>query len=126
MNPNLKWVYGALAVLGLLFWITVTKATAAILGWVSVTDRAIIGSQFSVSTLVGFLATAGVVYYILRDAKVLEVALDIVAELKRVTWPERQETFAATIVVIVTVCIMSVILGFFDFTWKLLTDFVYR
>ena len=126
MNPNLKYVYGTLSVLGLLFWVTVTKSTATILGWVSVQDRALIGSQFSVSTLVGLLATAGVLYYMLRSAPVMEGAVDIVAELKRVTWPERQETFAATIVVIVTVCIMSVILGFFDFTWKLVTDFVYR
>jgi preprotein translocase SecE subunit len=126
MNPNVKYVYGGLAFLGLLFWITVAKAAATILGWVGVMDRALLGSQFTVSTLVGMLATAGAVYYILRTASVLEAALDIVAELKRVTWPERQETFAATIVVIVTVCIMSVVLGFFDFTWKLLTDIVYR
>lgn len=126
MNPNLKYVYGTLAALGLLFWVTVTKATATIFGWVSVQDRGLIGSQFSVSTLLGLLATAGILFYVLRSAQVMEVAVDIVAELKRVTWPERQETFAATIVVIVTVCIMSVILGFFDFTWKLVTDFVYR
>ena len=126
MNPNLKFVYGGMAGLGLLFWVTVAKACASILGWVSVADRALIGSQFTISTLIGLLATGGVVYYILRDPKVMEVAVDIVAELKRVTWPERQETVAATIVVIVTIFIMSIVLGFFDMVWSRLSNIIYQ
>jgi preprotein translocase SecE subunit len=126
MNPNIKWVYGGYAVLGLLLWVTVAKVFAAVFGWLNVGDRALIGSQFTLSTLIGLAATAGTVYYALRAPKVQEVSLDIVAELKRVTWPERQETFAATIIVIVTVFIMSVVLGIFDFAWKLLTDLIYQ
>ena len=126
MNPNLKFVYGGLAGLGLLFWVTVTKMCASILGWVNVADRGLIGSQFSISTLVGLLATAGVLYYMLRDQKIMEVAVDIVAELKRVTWPERQETVAATIVVIVTIFIMSVVLGVFDMVWSRLSNIIYQ
>jgi preprotein translocase SecE subunit len=56
----------------------------------------------------------------------MEVSADVVAELKRVTWPERQETFAATIIVIVTVFIISVILGIFDMVWSRLTNFIYQ
>ncbi|MBI5528585.1 MAG: preprotein translocase subunit SecE [Deltaproteobacteria bacterium] len=126
MNPNLKWVYGGYAVLGLLLWVTVAKMFGAVFGWVNFGDRALIGSQFTLSTLIGLAATAGTVYYALTAPKVQEVSLDIVAELKRVTWPERQETFAATIIVIVTVFIMSVVLGIFDFAWKLLTDLIYQ
>lgn len=126
MNPNLKWVYGAFAVLGLLIWISITKASAAIFGWVNVTDLAIIGSQFTLSTLIGMAATGGIAFYVLRNPKAMEVSADVVAELKRVTWPERQETFAATIIVIVTVFIISIILGIFDLVWSRLTNFIYQ
>ena len=47
-------------------------------------------------------------------------------ELKKVTWPTRKETFAATIVVIVTVLVSSVILGIFDSVWGWLTRYMFN
>ncbi len=46
-------------------------------------------------------------------------------ELKKVTWPTRKETQAATIVVIVTVIIAAMILGAFDTVWSFFTDRIY-
>lgn len=126
MNPNVRWVYGVLVVLGLLLLVTVVRATSTILGWLNVADYAIIGSQFTVSTLVGLLSMGVAAYFVLRTPQLMEFSLEVVAELKRVSWPERQETFAATIVVIVTIFIASIILGFFDLIWAWLTDFIYN
>jgi preprotein translocase subunit SecE len=126
MNPNMKWVYGAFAVLALLLWITVSKATAVILGWTGLADMALVGSQFTVSTLVGLLTAGAAAYAVIRSPRALEIGGEVVAELKRVTWPERQETFAATIIVIVTVFIISLILGIFDLVWSRLTNFIYQ
>lgn len=39
---------------------------------------------------------------------------EVVAELKRVTWPTKKDTIAATWVVIITVIILSVFLGIVD------------
>ena len=39
---------------------------------------------------------------------------EVVAELKRVTWPTKKDTVAATWVVIITVIILSVFLGLVD------------
>lgn len=39
---------------------------------------------------------------------------DVVVELKRVTWPSKKDTIAATWVVIITVVILSVFLGIVD------------
>ncbi|MBF8250657.1 MAG: secE [Deltaproteobacteria bacterium] len=39
---------------------------------------------------------------------------EVVAELKRVTWPTKKDTMAATWVVIITVIILSVFLGIVD------------
>ncbi len=126
MNPNLRWVYGALTGIGFLLLVTVTKASATIFGWINVNDRALLGSQFTISTLIGLVATGVSAYYVLSNKRAMEVSNEIVAELKRVTWPERQETFAATIIVIVTVFIISIILGIFDLVWSRLTNFIYQ
>ena len=47
------------------------------------------------------------------------------AELKKVSWPTGKEVKAATIVVIVMTIISAIILGFFDFIWSNVTQFIY-
>ena len=47
-----------------------------------------------------------IVVQFLREAK---------TELKKVTWPSRKDSLAATVIVLVTVIIVAVILGIFDF-----------
>ncbi|MFA6032491.1 MAG: preprotein translocase subunit SecE [Myxococcota bacterium] len=126
MNPNLRYVYGALTALAILLWITIAKASAAVMGWVNLNDRPLLGSQFTVSTLIGMAVTGAALYLFLQNKRSTEVSLEVVTELKRVTWPDRQETVAATIVVIVTVFIISIILGVFDLVWSRLTNFIYQ
>ena len=45
-------------------------------------------------------------------------------ELARVTWPSREETGNATVVVIVTVLVCSVYLGVFDAFWMWVTNMI--
>jgi len=47
---------------------------------------------------------------------------DLVAELRKVSWPSLAETRAATIAVIVASLIAAVLLGVFDVLWQFLTD----
>jgi len=60
----------------------------------------------------------GVMAY--RSERVFATASDVTKELEKVTWPSRKETYYATIVVIVTVLIATLILSFFDFIWAFL------
>jgi preprotein translocase subunit SecE len=66
---------------------------------------------------------AGIVLY--RNERVYALANDVATELKKVTWPTRKETQAATIVVIVTVILAAIILGAFDLVWSFATDRIY-
>lgn len=50
---------------------------------------------------------------------------EVTAELKKVSWPTKKEVRAATIVVIVMTIISAIILGFFDFMWSNVTQFIY-
>ena len=61
-----------------------------------------------------------VVVILLRNETVVNFLLEVVVELKKVTWPQKKETWSATFVVIVFVAIISFILGAFDISWAYL------
>ena len=45
----------------------------------------------------------------------------VIAELKKVSWPNRRETTTYTIVVIITVLVLGLLIGVFDFILSLLS-----
>lgn len=80
--------------------------------------------EFYVSLWSGGVAlVTGIALY--RHERVNGLVNEVVAELKKVTWPNRAEVRAATIVTIVMTIISAAILGFFDFIWANVTDFIY-
>ncbi len=74
---------------------------------------------------VGGAGSVGLVVYLWRHPKVNRLAMEIVTELSKVTWPTRKELYASTIVVIILSVIASIILGLFDFFWSWATDLIY-
>jgi preprotein translocase subunit SecE len=60
-----------------------------------------------------------------RSERVHGLAVEVASELRKVSWPTRKETQAATLVVIVTVIIAAVVLGTFDMLWSYVTDRIY-
>ncbi len=66
----------------------------------------------------GIGLVAGVVAY--RNERVFAGTAEVTRELEKVTWPTRKETYYATIVVVVTVAIATLILSFFDLIWAFL------
>lgn len=55
-----------------------------------------------------------VFFVLLRNARVNTYMEEVVAELKKVTWPNRDDVVRSTIVVLACILIASVILGVFD------------
>ena len=51
---------------------------------------------------------------------------EVWAELKKVHWPSRRETYAATVVVLVVVGIVALYLGLVDFALSQLIQFILR
>ena len=80
-------------------------------------DWILIGS----SVLAGIAAVA----YGYRHPVISPLSKEIVAELGKVTWPTRKETYYATLVVILTSIVCAIILGVFDAAWSYLTDLIY-
>jgi len=65
---------------------------------------------------------AGVSEYIAQGRGFLS---EVVAELKKVYWPARNETLAFTAVVVVVVTFVSAYLGFVDWVLSILLGFVF-
>lgn len=76
------------------------------------------------TTWIALPVAAGGTFIAWRNKRVFEWATEVAAELKKVTWPTREETRASTVVVIVLTIVMAVFLGLFDLFWSWLTDFV--
>jgi|SRR5689334_22147009 len=96
---------------------------AAFSGW-SVTQPLTrpLWNDWTWSSFVGLGVAAATAIYIWVTPKTHEVSTDIVAELRKVSWPGLPETRAATVAVIVASLIAAVLLGLFDLCWQFLTD----
>jgi len=60
-----------------------------------------------------------------RRPKLNKFAHEVAFELANVTWPDRKETWANTIVVFVVSVISAIIIGVFDAAWSAVTDLIY-
>jgi preprotein translocase subunit SecE len=87
-------------------------------------DMPLVGREVPVTTVLGYgLAALGAVFAI-KHPRTFTLANEVVEELSKVTWPTREETSNATVVVIVTVVVCSVYLGVFDAVWLWVTSWM--
>jgi preprotein translocase subunit SecE len=122
----------ARATLGLTRWVQyVFVLTAAFILWFLDKVATLVWQNFAeppAALLTAFSAVIaiGATIALYRNERVHTLVIDVVAELDKVTWPSRRETYASTIVVIVTSLIAAAIIGAFDYVWSLVTDLLYQ
>ena len=98
---------------------------AGILSLARANDPALLGDDWTLSTVVGYAIAAVAAIVVWRNARVRTVSLEVASELKKVTWPSMRETRAATVAVVVATFIAAVILGIFDYVWARLSALIY-
>lgn len=114
-----RWVQYVFVVAGLFFlWFLDKLVTLVWSNFAEPPSTAIT----AIAAVVG-LGTAIALY---RNERVHTLVTDVVTELAKVTWPSRAETYASTVVVIVTSLIAAAIVGAFDFVWSFVTDLLYK
>ena len=125
MQATQRYIVFLYMILGVLLWISLSKLMAVADNAMDVSAPQIIGSNFTLTTMVGMVIAlvAGSVAY--RHPRAQEFSNEVVVELLKVTWPTKKETKSATIVVLVTTLIIATILGLFDFVWAELTGIIY-
>jgi preprotein translocase subunit SecE len=83
------------------------------------------GLQVVISIL-PILVGVAAAYITYRIEKVRNYLLEVIAEVKKVVWPNKKETWGATVVVIIAVIISGIVLGLFDWLSGLLLSLFLR
>ena len=126
MQDNQRYVVFSFLVCGVLVWVTLAKFLGAVAysDFLNIPDPQVLGG-IKLSSAIAFVVSALGGAYLFRDARARAFTNEVFAELRKVTWPSKNETRSATVVVLVTTAIISLILGVFDFVWAQLTGLIY-
>ena len=103
---------------GVLTWIILESLTRQIAASFRLATR-FPGAEVGIVVLPVLLA-ATLSIFLMRNARTSEFMNEVVVELKKVSWPQRKELYATTVVAIVFMLIAGVILGLFDSVWAML------
>lgn len=80
----------------------------------------------TVTTAIAAIAGILLGLFLYRHQKVNDFSHDVAGELSKVTWPTRKETWANTVVTVITSVIAAIILFVFDMMWSSITDLIYK
>jgi preprotein translocase subunit SecE len=113
-----KWTHVMFAVAGIVLAWLLAKCGEWAWGYFGRPNSLIVGT--------GAFALAGVATLIAwKNEMVFGLASEVAGELRKVTWPTRQELVGSTIVVIITTIVSSAFLGLFDGVWSWVTRMIY-
>jgi len=70
---------------------------------------------FGITQALSVAIAAGTYFYILKNPKTSDFLKNVYEELMKVVWPDSQQTWRHTFVIMVAVTIMGFVFGFFDF-----------
>ena len=75
------------------------------------------------ATSLGGIVTGVLTFLILnRHPLVVKFTNEVITELRKVTWPDREETVRSTTVVIGTTVFVAVMLAIYDYAWAEITS----
>ncbi len=99
------------------------SATIELFG--SSANFAVLGSNFRLGHLLAMAGSITVTILLRRSEKVNDYAMEVATEISKVTWPTWKDTKRATLVVIVTTVVLSIVLGLLDLIWSSLSRAFY-
>jgi len=115
-----RYIHLAFALTGLLAWYLLAEFAQMVC--LSVMEDVPFIAGLGLGYWIALPLAAGGTIFCWRHPGVWQWANDIAQELRKVTWPGKDETKTSTIVVIVMTIIVSAFLGLFDVIWGSLTD----
>jgi preprotein translocase SecE subunit len=86
---------------------------------------AVLGNNFRLGHLLGMTVSIATAVMLRKNEKVHAYAMEVGTEISKVTWPTWKDTKRATLVVIVTTVVVSIVLGLLDLVWSSLSRAFY-
>ncbi|MCX6112593.1 MAG: preprotein translocase subunit SecE [Proteobacteria bacterium] len=125
MDKNTRNIFAmTMLCVGAIVWYTFKVTTDYA---VSYFDLAIRFSWINVVQNIFPVILGGLAAYLLyKTQKIREYILEVISEVRKVVWPNRKETWGATVVVIIAVLISGAVLGIFDWLAGLFMNLILR
>lgn len=105
---------------GVLAGVFARSLTGAVMAYAVLEDK-LLGGVAPVSALIGLVVGVVTLVVLLRNETASAFTDSVVAELKRVTWPTREETLSNTGIVVGAALFFAALLSSYDFLWAKLT-----
>lgn len=121
MRNNQRYIVLTFLALALAVGFSVRGLAGPLLAWQELPDPRLFGVVDG-SSLVGVLGGVICFVVLLRSVGVVSFTDEVIGELRRVTWPDREDTFRSTITVIATSLFLAMVLAGFDWLWGSLTS----
>ena len=78
----------------------------------------------SASAMAAILLGLGLYVVLMRNIQVMQFSDEVIEELNKVTWPEKDETVNYTVVVVGVTLFIAAALGLYDYVWAEVTQVV--
>jgi preprotein translocase subunit SecE len=118
---NQKYIVMSFLAAGALVGFTVRGLAVPLLAQIELGDPQIAG-LINATSLAG-IVTGVLTFLILnRHPLVVKFTNEVITELRKVTWPDREETIRSTTVVIGTTLFVAAMLAIYDYVWAEITS----
>ena len=108
-----KWIQTTVAVTCILLAYVLISFFEKMAEWFALETK--IPYFFGVSQAISVVIGLATYVTIFKNPKSSEFLTNVYQEVMKVVWPDRQQTWRHTFVIMIAVCIMGFIFGFFDF-----------
>ncbi len=108
-----KWIQASLAVVCILLGYVLISFFEKLAEWFAL--ETMIPYFFGITQVLSVVIAAGAYFYTLKNPKTSDFLTNVYEELMKVVWPDSQQTWRHTFVIMVAVTIMGFVFGFFDF-----------
>lgn len=108
-----KWIQTTVAVTCILLVYVLISFFEKMAEWFALETK--IPYFFGISQVVSVVIGLTAYITIFKNPKSSEFLTNVYQEVMKVVWPDRQQTWRHTFVIMIAVCIMGFIFGFFDF-----------
>ena len=121
MKTNQRYILLTFLAIAVAVGFSARGLAGPILAWAEYADPNILG-VFQGSGLVGFVL--GVLSFVgmMRSRETVQFTDEVVTELRRVTWPDREESFRSAGIVVGTSLFLALTLAGFDWLWGSITS----
>ena len=121
MKSNQKYIVTIMFVVSFLISVSVQGLMIPILAKNEIGDPIILGG-FRSSSIGVFLFGIAVFFALNRHPLIVGFSNNVVTELRRVFWPDKEETVRFTTIVIGVTLFVAFMLGLYDFVWGEVTE----